>query len=83
MNTTRQQVSDLEIAQAPTIATLFRVAQALQVAPACLVLIAENRRRELAHRLSVPQRVALKPAKLTKDCSTSALSFAATSVRPK
>jgi hypothetical protein len=53
MNTTRQQVSDLEIGQAPTIATLFRVAQALQIAPAGLVLIAENRQRHLAHRLSV------------------------------
>jgi transcriptional regulator with XRE-family HTH domain len=45
MRTTRQQVSDLEIGQAPTIATLCRVARALKVTPAFLVLIAENRRR--------------------------------------
>jgi transcriptional regulator with XRE-family HTH domain len=45
MRTTRQQVSDLEIGQLPTIPTLFRVARALQVSPACLVRIAEGRRR--------------------------------------
>jgi transcriptional regulator with XRE-family HTH domain len=46
MGTSRQQVSDLEIGQLPTIATLLRIARALQINPACLLLIAEARRRE-------------------------------------
>jgi DNA-binding XRE family transcriptional regulator len=45
MKTTRQQISDLEIFQSPTVATLFRIARALQVTPRSLLLIAEARRR--------------------------------------
>ena len=45
MGTSRQQVSEIEIGQLPTVATLARIAQALQVSPAHLVLIAESRRR--------------------------------------
>lgn len=44
MKTTRQQVSDLEIGQLPTIVTLFRLARALQIKPAGLLIIAEGRR---------------------------------------
>ena len=43
MNTTRQQVSDLEIGQLPTIHTLLRLSRALQVNPAALLRIAEAR----------------------------------------
>jgi hypothetical protein len=51
MKTSRQQVSDLEIGQQPTIATLLRVSHALQITPQCLLLIAEARRRGLVPRL--------------------------------
>jgi len=47
MKTSRQQVSDLEIGQQPTIPTLLRVAHALQISPQGLLLIAEARRRGL------------------------------------
>jgi DNA-binding XRE family transcriptional regulator len=53
MQTTRTQVSELECGQVPKIATLFRVARALRVTPACLILIAENRRREFLRPPSV------------------------------
>ena len=74
MKTTRQQVSDLEIGQLPSVATLFRIARALRIHPACLVLIAENRQRELARRLSAPRCGSHRPVKKAKDCSTSGLS---------
>src|ERR1035437_3922687 len=45
MRTSRQQISDLEIFQLPTVSTLFRVARALQVSPACLIRLAEGRRK--------------------------------------
>jgi transcriptional regulator with XRE-family HTH domain len=51
MKTSRQQVSDLEIGQQPTIATLLRVARALQISPQGLLLIAEERRRGLVPQL--------------------------------
>jgi transcriptional regulator with XRE-family HTH domain len=52
MKTSRQQVSDLEIFQMPTVATLYRIARALRVTPRCLLQIAEVRgRRESAPQL--------------------------------
>ena len=52
MRTSRQQVSELEIGQMPTIATLLRISRALSVSPRCLLLIAEARgRRESAPQL--------------------------------
>lgn len=62
MKTSRQQVSDLEIGQMPTIATLLRIARALQVTPRCLLLIAEARgRRESAPQLKCGRTIAAEP----------------------
>jgi hypothetical protein len=62
MKTSREQVSDLEIFQMPTIATLLRISRALQVTPRCLLLIAEARgKRESAPQLKCGGKNCFEP----------------------
>jgi transcriptional regulator with XRE-family HTH domain len=43
VHTSRQHISALEIFKTPTVATLFRLAAALDISPAVLLRIAESR----------------------------------------